>query len=350
MEPKNMEPFKTAILGFGRHGAGLHLAEITANPAFALTAVCDTDPERFAKAPDSTRTYQDYREMLRAEELDLVIVTTRSDQHCPMTCDCLAAGLNVMVTKPWALNTAEAQRMIAAAEKSPGTLYPWLPSFWAGDLAYLRNQLADQAVGKPFLFRLIVSNFSLRDDWQVHTKYGGGYLLNWGPHLVYKAVLAAGGLNRVQSVYGNLRNIMHPGDAEDVYSAMLTMQDGTQVCVERTVAPLEQSLWIVQGDRGMILLRDDKATVIRATPRRPTDPTATAQPASEEASEQNDFIAASDLYGNTHAIYEALDAAMKGQEDFPVTCTEALQLTRLLDAIRRSAESNRVVEPGSAAP
>ncbi|NLL83294.1 MAG: Gfo/Idh/MocA family oxidoreductase, partial [Lentisphaerae bacterium] len=42
-------------------------------------------------------------------------VVTRNDQHATMVCDALNAGSHVVVTKPWAVNVAEAETMITTA-------------------------------------------------------------------------------------------------------------------------------------------------------------------------------------------------------------------------------------------
>src|SRR5450759_1885253 len=111
-----MSIIRTAILGYGRSGSTLHAGPIEKNKAFHLTAVCDVDAaaRQTAVARFGCRPYDDYRRMLKEEPLDLVVIVTRSDQHCPMACDCLAEGVNVLVTKPWAVNADEAQRMIRA--------------------------------------------------------------------------------------------------------------------------------------------------------------------------------------------------------------------------------------------
>ena len=125
-----MNKIRTAILGYGRSGSTMHAGAIEKNSDFELVAVCDIDPERLEQAkarfPGAT-LYDNHRTMLRCEQLDLVCIVTRSDQHAAMTCHTLKAGVNVLVTKPWALNQREAQRMINAAKESGKLLLPWLP-------------------------------------------------------------------------------------------------------------------------------------------------------------------------------------------------------------------------------
>ena len=108
-----MMKIRTAILGYGRSGSTMHAGAIEENDGFDMVAVCDIDLERQKQAAErfGCKIYDDYHRMLESEQLDLVCVITRSDQHCEMACDCLAAGVNVLVTKPWAVNEAEARRI-----------------------------------------------------------------------------------------------------------------------------------------------------------------------------------------------------------------------------------------------
>ncbi len=187
---------RTAILGYGRSGSTLHADPIEKLSAeFDLRAVCDIDPAAREKAGRrfACALHDDYRAMLRAGGLDLVVIVTRSDQHGAMTCDCLAAGVDVLVTKPWALDEAEARRMIDAARSSGRRLLPWLPARWGCDLLRLREIVASGAIGKVHLVRRAEMTLGTRSDWQTRRRHGGGYLLNWGPHLVDQPLQLHGG-------------------------------------------------------------------------------------------------------------------------------------------------------------
>lgn len=70
-----------------------------------------------------------------------------------MAYDCLEAGKNVLVTKPWALNINEAEQMIYAAKKSGKLLMPWLPARWGCDLLRLKELVQSGIIGKVFQIR-----------------------------------------------------------------------------------------------------------------------------------------------------------------------------------------------------
>lgn len=335
---------RTAILGYGRSGSTLHAGAIANNANdFELTAACDVDPARREEAQKrfGCAAYADYQEMLQRGGLDLVSIVTRSDQHCQMACDCLAAGVDVLVTKPWAVDTAEAERMIRAAEKSGRRLLPWLPVRWATDLCRLRELVAAGTIGKVFLIRRSVSCFGRRNDWQTERRFGGGYLLNWGPHIVDSAVLLKG--IPVKSVYAGMRQTINPGDTEDMFLAVLTLADGTLVTAEQTIAVDSLPNWFIQGDQGTIIAHGRQITIHQHTPPMPGDPTQYAgmRSAAEEKSEETVGPA---IYGDEAVIYGEIAQALHGKKPYPITPAAALGLTRVLDAIRRSSETNRVVE------
>jgi len=332
---------RTAILGYGRSGSSMHAGAIAANSPFELVAVCDIDPARQQQAAErfGCKIYDDYHQMLGRERLDLVCVITRSDQHCPMACDCLAAGANVLVTKPWALDQAQARRMIAAAQESGRQLLPWLPSRWGSDLCRLRELLAAGAIGEVFLVRRSVCSFSTRNDWQTLRRHGGGYLLNWGPHIVDTPLVLLGSPPR--SVYARMKRTINPGDGEDVFLALVTLESGALVQAEFTIAAEHLPSWFVQGTAGTIVVRGRELLWHRETPPLPDDPTRYSS--RDEGGETTQETLAPALYGDENQIYAELAQALQGERPFPVTTAHALELTRVLDAIRTSAERDKVV-------
>jgi predicted dehydrogenase len=338
-----MERLRAAILGYGRSGGTMHAGAYDKNrDAFDLVAVCDIDPESRRRAQErfGCTVYADYRQMLAQERLDLVSVVTRSDQHAAMACDCLGAGVNVLVTKPWAVTAAEAEGMIAAAQRAGRHLLPWLPARWGSVFTRLQALLGQGVIGDVFLIRRAESSFATRCDWQTEKRYGGGYLLNWGPHVVDPPILLGGG--RPKTVFGRLRQTINPGDTEDVVFAVVTLANGVVVQAEYTVSAIELPTWFIQGTRGSIEVRGTTIRVVSKTPAQPADPTryADMKAASESTTEEKVGGA---VYGDEVAIYAEIAQALRGQRPYPVTTAAALELTRVFDAVRTSQAEDRLV-------
>jgi len=338
-----MTPIRTAILGYGRNGSAMHGEALARNDAFQVTAVCDIDPARLRQAKErfDCALYDDYRLMLAEERLDLVVIVTRSSQHCEMTCGALQAGCNVLVTKPWALNEAEARRMIDAQQSASKQLLPWLPSRWGSDLRRLKEIIDAGTIGSVFFVRHSVCSFGTRSDWQTERQYGGGYLLNWGPHIVDPPVVVLG--SPVRSVYGRMKQVINPGDVEDVFFGLLTLENGAFVQVEYTIALDDLPSWFIQGDGGTITARGRQIKILQNTPARPDDPTQFATMKADETKITEEEVGA-DLYGDENKIYIEIAESLTGGRQYPVTPQSALELTRVLDAIRTASEEDRVVK------
>jgi scyllo-inositol 2-dehydrogenase (NADP+) len=338
---------KTAILGYGRSGSTLHANPLEQMPDFELTAVCDIDPEAREKAYNRFHfnVYEDYHEMLQKEELDLVVIVTISSQHCKMTCDCLKAGKNVLVTKPWALNVEEAKMMIAVAKESGKMLLPWLPARWGCDLLKLKSLVASGKIGKVFQVKRSEFSFGVRNDWQTLKQYGGGYLLNWGPHLVDQPVQLIG--ERVTSVYGEMKQINNPGDVEDVFYAVMKTEGDVTIVSEYNIGSGKFPTWVVQGDRGTIVVYGTEIELHSVEFSENVDPKAYHNSIKVHTVQDNlegtNMITMMNRYGDPMVIYPQIAKAIRCEEPYMITLESALGLTGLLDAIRKSHETGQVI-------
>lgn len=335
---------KTGIIGFGRSGETLHGDTIAQIPDYRITAIADADEKRLAvgKTKFSCAVYQDYQEMLKKEDLDLAVIVSRSDQHCPMTCDCLKAKVPALVTKPWCVNEAEARKMIDLEQSTGVTIYPWLPSIWGTDTARLKEIVVDGTIGKVFCIRRSVATFGVRNDWQMWKQYGGGYVLNWGPHLVDPPIHVLG--SPAVSVYAKTRLVINPGDTEDIFFAVITLANGATVHAEYTIAVTSPAGWFVQGDRGTVVVNGTDLAINRAEIAAPADPTQTYSMQAKSEVVQETLGPAT--YGDASVIYRDLAQAIQGGKAFRVDSAHALRLTRVLDAIKLSSAENRVVSLG----
>jgi scyllo-inositol 2-dehydrogenase (NADP+) len=338
---------KTAILGYGRSGSTLHADPIEALLDYEMTAVCDIDPEAKKEAQDrfQCRIYDDYKKMVSMESLDLVVIVTRSSQHCRMTCDCLRAGKNVLVTKPWGINAEEAKEMISASRESGQMLLPWLPARWGSDLLRLREIIASGAIGQIFQIRRSEVSFGLRCDWQTEKVFGGGYLLNWGPHLIDQPVQLIG--KQIKSVYGELKQIINKGDVEDVFSAIMKTEDNVTIISEYSVGAGIFPNWVIQGDRGTIFVNETDIEIYKANLPEVIDETAYKNPVEinriKDVVNSTNRITLGNRYGDPFVIYPHIARVIRGEEPYMVSLESALNLSIQLDAVRKSHLTGQVV-------
>lgn len=113
---------RIAIVGTG-HRSWAHIQVLKALPEFEIVALADITPANLDHAATliggKPAMYSDYKKMLAEQkDLDGVIVITPNFLHAEVTVAALSHGINVLSEKPMATSVEDANRMIAAAEKS----------------------------------------------------------------------------------------------------------------------------------------------------------------------------------------------------------------------------------------
>jgi predicted dehydrogenase len=115
---------KTAAIGvgsLGRHHAR-NYAELAREGRLEFVGVCDIGAETAAQiaADNVCAFFTDWRDLLG--KADAVSIATPTETHCEIACAFLEQGTHVLVEKPMSLSVAEADQMIAAAEKAGAKL------------------------------------------------------------------------------------------------------------------------------------------------------------------------------------------------------------------------------------
>ena len=97
-----------------------HMTAIVNNRQAQLVAVCDIDEQRMKECSElfGVDGYLDYREMIRRDDIDAVIICTPDQLHRKMTEECLKAGKHILCEKPMALTIDDCKAMIRAANAS----------------------------------------------------------------------------------------------------------------------------------------------------------------------------------------------------------------------------------------
>jgi len=88
-----------------------------------IVAICDSDPENLKFAgerygiPEEKRV-ADYHELLGRGDIDIVTVAVPDKLHCPVSCEFLRAGVNVLCEKPLALSREDCEKIVKAERES----------------------------------------------------------------------------------------------------------------------------------------------------------------------------------------------------------------------------------------
>ncbi len=254
-------PIKLAIVGLGRAGWGMHLAEIAdKTDMFKIVACCDIIPERNEKMKErfGCKTYLSIEELIKDPEIELVDIATRSCDHYAHAKLALSAGRNVLLEKPACVNINQLDELLSIANKPgmPKIFFRQNRRFEEG-FKEIRRIIESGIIGNVFELRLSQSGYDRRDDWQTLSKYSGGQMLNWGPHLIDHALqLIASPAARV---YTNSVLGAAAGDCEDHFSLNITGENGRYATVTISGSDANDSgrTYAAIGSKGTVTMHNN---------------------------------------------------------------------------------------------
>jgi len=187
-------PIPTAVVGYGSAGRNFHSYLVSIEPGLELAAISTRDPARreAAAAAHDVKIYESIDDLLNRGDEQLVVLATPHDTHEELAVKVMNAGRHVVVDKAMCLTTAEADNMIAAAERNNVMLSVFHNRRWDGDYLTLRKAMDSGMLGEVFLIEECVMGYGQPGGWRGSKAAGGGPLYDWGAHLVDHAVQIAG--------------------------------------------------------------------------------------------------------------------------------------------------------------
>lgn len=218
-----MKQVRVAIIGQGRSGRDIHGNYLKTDERFKIVAAVDLIAERRRRAAEEygCDVYADYREIMVRDDVDLVVNSTFSHLHVPVTLDLLKAGFNVLCEKPLAARAREVDMLIAAAKKARRVLAIYQQSRYAPYFQQALKVIKSGVLGRIVQISIQFNSHSRRWDWQTYTGYNGGSLLNTGPHPLDQALVLFGdGMPRVTCFMDRTEGSF--GDAENHVKLLLS--------------------------------------------------------------------------------------------------------------------------------
>jgi UDP-2-acetamido-3-amino-2,3-dideoxy-glucuronate N-acetyltransferase len=137
----------------GLAGAGYWGANIVrvASGMGVLAAVCDSDTghlEQARRVAGDIRTFASYADLLRDPEIDAVVLAVPAPLHAAYALEAIAAGKDVFVEKPLALNVADAQAVAASARACGRKVFVGHLLLYHAALRAVLEKVEERAIGK----------------------------------------------------------------------------------------------------------------------------------------------------------------------------------------------------------
>jgi len=241
-------------LGIGRH----HLRAYQQIPGVEIVAVADMNPDRlqeFGAANSIPNLYEDYKPLVARDDLDIVNVCTPNFLHAPIAIAAMESGKHVLCEKPLASTLADAEAMVAAAERTGRALQVTFNHRQRGDVLALKAMMDEGRLGRIYHAKawwLRRNGIPGMGSWFTKKEMaGGGPLIDLGVHMLDMALFLMGE-PRAKSVSGAVYAELGPRgrggsgmqkqqvgggyEVEDLASAFIRMEDHATLLLETSWA------------------------------------------------------------------------------------------------------------------
>ena len=152
------DPLRIGMIGVGKRGTA-HLGRLVKRSDTVIQAVCDIDPAardaaQSAAQADNPRSYGDYRELLRQDDVDAVVIATPCHLHAEMAAAALRAGKHVFCEKPLAISADQVQLVLDAARNSKAVFQIGQQSRNSAHIQEVVRQIHETGlIGTPFVIK-----------------------------------------------------------------------------------------------------------------------------------------------------------------------------------------------------
>ncbi len=247
----NANKVRVALLSYGMSGEVFHGPLLQAHGGFEIARVWQRNLEKPARHP-FPRTGE-YADILGDASIEVVVVNTPNESHFSYTREALNAGKHVIVEKPFTVTVAEADELIALAEKKKRILTVFQNRRWDADFLTVKKVLKAGLVGKLVECEIHYDrfrNYIEENTWKEVNRPGTGILYNLGSHLLDQAVVLFGLPRYLDARIG----IQRPGGKVDDFFDIRMEYDGFYTILKSSYLVREEGpRFVLHGTEGSFL-------------------------------------------------------------------------------------------------
>lgn len=238
-----------ALVGFGFAGRMFHAPLIGAVPGLRLHTIVSSQGDVARTTWPHARVVATYDEALADPAIDLVVLATPNAVHAQQADAALDAGKHVVVDKPFTVTLAEAESVVARAERAGRLLSVFHNRRWDGDFLTVKRLMDEGALGDVLYFESRIDRYrpEVRDRWRERAGAGAGLWYDLGPHLVDQALQLFGAPHDVDADLA----IQREGAQVDDYFHVVLKYPRLRVVLHASMLAAANDLrFVVHGTRG----------------------------------------------------------------------------------------------------
>lgn len=315
---------RIAILGAGRI-AGIMAKTLNGmkekDARFTCYAVAARELERaecFAREYGFEKAYGSYEEMLSDEKVDLVYIATPHSHHYGHIRLCLEHGKHVLCEKAFTVNAAQAEEVLALAEKKGLLLTEAIWTRYMPARGMIKELLESGVIGNACM---LTANLCYLINWKeriMRPELAGGALLDIGIYPLNFAVMAFG--DDIVKVDSSVQMTETGVDGQE--SITLHFADGKMAVLNSSINGLGDRRGIIYGENGFLEVKNVNNPQSITIYGKDYEPVKTI-PCPEQVT------------GYEYEVLSCLDAIEAGRIECPeMPHADTIRMMKLMDGLR----------------
>ena len=333
------------LVGFGLAGRGFHAPVIQAVEGLRLAAVVQRTDDDAKKIYPHTRIVRSIDELLAIDTIRLVVIATPNQTHFPFAMQCLEAGRDVVVDKPFTNTVQEAVELVREAKRLGRILTVYHDRRFDADFQGLRKLVASGDLGRIVRFEAHYDRFRPKlkpGAWREVPGPGSGVLADLGPHLLDYALTLFGAPERLTADVRTEREGFLTDDAFDIW--LHYPRSVMAVLGESMLSAVLRPRFVVMGTNGTYLKKefDPLESVLRTRTPGPGESWMLEKPENfgevTQVNGENVRKWKVESFGDWRDFYANVRDAILRKVELQVTPGQALRVMVGLELARESSE------------
>ena len=225
---------EVGLIGFGLAGRAFHAPVIRAVPGLRIAAILQRNASAAEKYPD-VRVVRSLDELLAMQEIRLIVIATPNNSHYSLAQQCLAAGRDVLVDKPFTTTLDEAVALVRFARQQRRIITVYQNRRYDSDFAAIRQFVADGALGRVVRFECNYDRYRPQlkpGAWREESSLGAGIFFDIAPHLIDYALQLFG---LPEAVTADIRIEREGAVADDAFDVAFHYPRGLRVDLRSSI-------------------------------------------------------------------------------------------------------------------
>ncbi len=250
MKTNENSAVKVGLIGFGMAGQSFHAPVIRGVPGLELACILERHGSLAQQKYANVRVARTLEALLSDAGIQLCVIATPNTSHFDLARRCLEAGRHVVIDKPFATTTQEAENLVELAARRKLLLSVYHNRRYDGDFGTIRQLIASGTLGEITEYEGRYDRF--RPDpkpnaWRENALPGSGILFDLGPHVIDQALVLFG---VPQGITARLLRQRRWSQVDDGFDVALEYPNFRALLRSRMLAYAPGPHYLIHGTKG----------------------------------------------------------------------------------------------------